>query len=57
MLVKSADAIMARSVIKAVKKGGDELTAMTSKTVLPFISARTEAHQPTERHQSIGHWC
>jgi hypothetical protein len=38
-LVKSADAITAGSVIKAAKKRADELTAMTSKTVLPSITA------------------
>ena len=37
-LVKSTDAIMARSVIKAATKRADELTATTGKTVLPSIT-------------------
>jgi hypothetical protein len=44
-LVKSTDAITAGSVIKAAKKRADELTAMTSKTVLPSITARAEAQE------------
>jgi hypothetical protein len=44
-LVKSTDAITAGSVIKAVKKRADELTATTGKTVLPSITARAEAQE------------
>jgi hypothetical protein len=38
-LVKSTDAIMANSVIKQAKKQADKLTALTSQTVLPSITA------------------
>jgi hypothetical protein len=44
-LVKSTDAITAGSVIKTAKKRADKLTAMTSKTVLPSITAQMEAHE------------
>ncbi len=42
-LAKSTDAIRAGSVIKAAKKRADVLTAMTDKTILPSITAQTEA--------------
>jgi hypothetical protein len=42
-LVKSTEAITAGSIIKAAKKRADELTALTSKTVLPSITAQAEA--------------
>ncbi len=48
-LVKSTDAIMARSVIKAAKKRADKLTAMTGKTVLPSITAQTEAQEEDDQ--------
>jgi hypothetical protein len=38
-LVKSTDAITARYVIKKAKNRADELTASTSKTVLPSITS------------------
>jgi hypothetical protein len=38
-LVKSTDAIMASYVIKEAKKRADELTASTSKTISPSITA------------------
>ncbi len=44
-LVKSTDAITTSSDIKAAKKRADKLTAMTSKTILPSITAQTEAQE------------
>jgi hypothetical protein len=48
-LVKSTDAITAGSVIKAVKKRGEELTAMTGKTVFPSITAQTETQEEADQ--------
>jgi hypothetical protein len=48
-LVKSADAIMAGSIIKAAKKRADKLTAMTGKTVLPSITAQTDAQEEADQ--------
>ena len=42
MLVKST-AITASSIIIAAKKRAHKLTAMTGKTVLPLVTAQTEA--------------
>jgi hypothetical protein len=47
-LVKSTDAITDRSVIKAVKKRADELTATTGKTILSSINAQTEAQEEVD---------
>jgi hypothetical protein len=44
-LVKSTDAITASSVIKEAKKRAEELTALTSKTVLPSITAQAETQE------------
>jgi hypothetical protein len=44
-LVKSTDAIAAGSIIKAAKKRADKLTALTSKTALPSITARVEEQE------------
>jgi hypothetical protein len=44
-LVKSTDAITASSVIKEAKKRADKLSALTSKTILPFITAQAEAQE------------
>jgi hypothetical protein len=49
MLVKSTEAITAGSVIKIAKKRADKLTAMTGKTVLPSITAQTEAQEEADR--------
>jgi hypothetical protein len=48
-LVKSTDAIIAGSVIKAAKKRADDLTAMTGKTVLPSITAQVEAQEEADQ--------
>jgi hypothetical protein len=48
-LVKSTEAIKAGSVIKAAKKRADELTATTGKTILPSITAQTEAHEEADQ--------
>ncbi len=48
-LVKSTDAIMAGSIIKAAKKRADKLTAMIGKTVLPSITAQAEAQEEANR--------
>jgi hypothetical protein len=48
-LVKSTDAIMAGSVIKAVMKRADKLTAMTGKTIHPSITAQTEAQEEADQ--------
>jgi hypothetical protein len=53
MLVKSTDAIMAGSVIKAAKKRADELTATTNKTVLPSITIQTEAKEEANQMNVI----
>jgi hypothetical protein len=45
MLMKSTDAITARSIIKAAKKRANKLTAMTGKTVLPSITTQAEAQE------------
>jgi hypothetical protein len=45
VMVKSTDAIMAGSVIKAAKKGADELTATICKTVLHSDTTQTEAQE------------
>lgn len=42
---KSTIAIMTRPVIKRVKKQADKLLMATSKTVLPAITAGTEAQE------------
>jgi hypothetical protein len=48
-LVKSTDAIPASSVIKEAKKRADKLTALTSKTVLPSITAEwRHRRKPTD---------
>jgi hypothetical protein len=39
---------MASSIIKAAKKRADKLTATTSKTVLPSITAQTEAQEKAD---------
>ncbi len=44
-LVKSTDVITAGSIINAAKKRADKLTALTSKTVLPSITAQAEAQE------------
>ncbi len=44
-LVKSTEAITANSVIKQAKKQADKLTASTSKTILPSITAQAEAQE------------
>ena len=44
-LVKSTDVITASSVIKEAKKRAEELTALTSKTVLPSITAQAETQE------------
>jgi hypothetical protein len=49
MLVKSTDAITACSVIKAAKKRVDKLTATTGKTILPSITAQTEAQEEADQ--------
>jgi hypothetical protein len=48
-LVKSTDPIMAGSVIKAAKQRADKPTALTSKTVLPSITAQAEAQEEANR--------
>jgi hypothetical protein len=48
-LAKSTDAIRAGSVIKAAKKRADVLTAMTGKTILPSITAQTEAQEEADQ--------
>jgi hypothetical protein len=47
--VKSTDAITACSVIKAAKKRVDKLTATTGKTILPSITAQTEAQEEADQ--------
>jgi hypothetical protein len=49
MLVKSTDAITAGFVIKASKKRADKLTVTTGKTILPSITAQTEAQEEANR--------
>jgi hypothetical protein len=45
MLVKYIDAITVGSIIKAAKKRAHKLTETTGKTVLPSITAQTEAQE------------
>ncbi len=47
-LVMSTDAITARYVNKEAKNRADELTASTSKTVHPSITARVEAQEEAD---------
>jgi hypothetical protein len=44
-LVKSTDGITASYVVKEAKNRADELTASTSKTILPSITSRVEAQE------------
>jgi hypothetical protein len=48
-LVKSTDAITASYVIKKAKNRAEELTASTSKTVLPSITSRAEAQEEADQ--------
>jgi hypothetical protein len=48
-LVKSTYAITAGLVIKAAKKRADKLTTTTGKTVLPSITAQTEAQEEADQ--------
>jgi hypothetical protein len=41
--VQSTDAITAESVLKSAKKRADTLSTTTGKTILPTITAQTEA--------------
>jgi hypothetical protein len=52
-LVKSKDAIMAGSIIKAAKKRADKLTALTGKSVLPSITTQTEAQEEPLKNQFL----
>jgi hypothetical protein len=47
-LVKSTDAITANCVIKQAKNQADELTALTGKTVLPFITVQAETQEEAD---------
>jgi hypothetical protein len=47
--VQSTNAITAGSVLKLAKKRADELSAMTSNTVLPTFTTQTEAQEETDR--------
>ena len=47
--VQSTVAITAESVLKLTKKRADELSTMTGKTILPTITARTEAQEKADR--------
>jgi hypothetical protein len=62
-LVKSTDAIIAGSVIKAAKKGANELkkranklTALTGKTILPSFTAQAEAQEEANQLNVINQW-
>jgi hypothetical protein len=48
-LVKSTDAITGSYILKEAKNRADELTASTSKTVLPSITSRAEAQEEANR--------
>ena len=47
--VQSTVAITAESVLKLTKKRADELSTMTGKTILPTITARTEAQEEADQ--------
>ncbi len=44
-LIKSTDANTASYVMKKAKNRADELTASTSKTILPSITSQTESQE------------
>jgi hypothetical protein len=49
MLIESTNEIMVCSVIKAAKLQADELSYTTSKTLLPTITAQTEAQEEADQ--------
>ncbi len=53
MLVKSTDTIMANPVIKSAKKRADKVTATTGKTIVPSITAQTEAQEEADQLNTI----
>jgi hypothetical protein len=48
-----SDAITARSMIKSEKKLADKLSTMTSNTVLPVITTRTDAQEEASQLKVI----
>jgi hypothetical protein len=51
--VQSTDAITAESVLKLAKKRADALSTTTGKTILPTITAQTEAQEETDQLNDI----
>ena len=51
--VQSTDAITAELVLKSAKKRADALSTTTGKTILPTITAQTEAQEETDQLNDI----